>query len=251
MKKNYDEIIKEAKILFEKVISMLTNEKHLNVIDSYFQKSRQNINIIKIKEEFDSVIENLLSKLEERYSEYNATDIYREIYYLEPKNFKSRLDSSSKKLQEISFSNLSEKINVKNIVIQKQYQKFVKEYYQHLLKRNSFSFLKKVLPDNEITENNPKDSQDLSIMVYCDDVWDENQADDQKLDELGENYIKVQSIPKICYCLECVLQYLHQEKKGCYDELLKLYRYICTIPTTEVKCERDFSKMKLTKNRLR
>lgn len=36
-----------------------------------------------------------------------------------------------------------------------------------------------------------------------------------------------------------------------YANILKIYKYVATLPSTQEKCERDFSKLKLTKTRLR
>lgn len=36
-----------------------------------------------------------------------------------------------------------------------------------------------------------------------------------------------------------------------YENINKLYKYVALLPATQVKCERDFSKLKFIKNRLR
>lgn len=43
---------------------------------------------------------------------------------------------------------------------------------------------------------------------------------------------------------------MNNESKN-YELVFKLYKYIATLPFTQVKCERDFSKLKCTKTRLR
>lgn len=58
---------------------------------------------------------------------------------------------------------------------------------------------------------------------------------------------------KKCGCIECILKYIcsNEERMKTYAIILKLYKYVATLPSTQVKCERDFSKLKLTKTRLR
>lgn len=58
---------------------------------------------------------------------------------------------------------------------------------------------------------------------------------------------------KICYCCECVLKYINVDdaRKKKYENIHKIYQYVAMLPITQVKCERDFSKLKITKNRLR
>lgn len=56
-----------------------------------------------------------------------------------------------------------------------------------------------------------------------------------------------------CRCIECLLKFIckDEERKRSYENILKLLKFIAILPSTQVKCERDFSKMKLTKTPLR
>lgn len=57
---------------------------------------------------------------------------------------------------------------------------------------------------------------------------------------------------KKCECIQCILNYLTTEDRMTkYENIYKLYKFIATLPSTQVKCERDFSKMKNVKTRLR
>lgn len=42
-----------------------------------------------------------------------------------------------------------------------------------------------------------------------------------------------------------------EERMTKFGSIYRLYKYIAMLPSTQVKCERDFSKMKATKTRLR
>lgn len=50
-----------------------------------------------------------------------------------------------------------------------------------------------------------------------------------------------------CYCFECMIRYI----SAVFANIYKIFKYVAMLPSTQVKCERDFSKMKLIKNRLR
>lgn len=48
------------------------------------------------------------------------------------------------------------------------------------------------------------------------------------------------------------MKFLCQENnRGRFEDLYKIYKYVAILPTTQVKCERDFSTLKITKNRIR
>lgn len=54
-------------------------------------------------------------------------------------------------------------------------------------------------------------------------------------------------------CINCVYKVIHEYNMYCllYTELSKIYKYLLTIPLTQVSCERAFSKLKLIKTRVR
>lgn len=58
---------------------------------------------------------------------------------------------------------------------------------------------------------------------------------------------------KKCYCIYCLLEYINAEssRKEEYKNIREMLKFIAILPATQVKCERDFSTMKIIKNRLR
>lgn len=56
-----------------------------------------------------------------------------------------------------------------------------------------------------------------------------------------------------CCCIECILQFIKKTEVRLlkYHNVLKLYEFVAMLSSTQVKCERNFSKMKLIKNLLR
>ncbi|XP_064089909.1 uncharacterized protein LOC135203907 [Macrobrachium nipponense] len=54
-------------------------------------------------------------------------------------------------------------------------------------------------------------------------------------------------------CPSCILKILASNRRHdkAYDNLYELYKIICTLSVTQVKCERAFSKLKIIKTRLR
>lgn len=52
--------------------------------------------------------------------------------------------------------------------------------------------------------------------------------------------------------MQCILDFLRKDDRMTkYENIHKLYKFVATLPSTQVKCERDFSKMKIVKTRLR
>lgn len=61
------------------------------------------------------------------------------------------------------------------------------------------------------------------------------------------------SMLKKCFeCLSCAFPIIHElSQSGLFTNLYVAYKYVLTLPSTQVTCERVFSKLKIIKNRLR
>ncbi|XP_026286455.1 uncharacterized protein LOC113212084 [Frankliniella occidentalis] len=104
--------------------------------------------------------------------------------------------------------------------------------FEHILESSVFTS-RPDSPDIESTFNNNDDEN-------CD-------GDDQT----DENYVvKCKACNK---CLSCVLKlfYTIPMLQTAYPNLFVCYKFVLTIPTTQVSCERVFSKVKFIKTRLR
>lgn len=95
--------------------------------------------------------------------------------------------------------------------------------------------------------NEKSDDEEIAVVIGDESDFDEVPPDVQF------EYVKLGSMNEMCNCSSCILKYIgeHDERKQRYINIFRLYRYIATIPPTQVKCERDFSKMKLIKTRIR
>lgn len=195
--------------------------------------------------EFHNFIQNMQKEINSRIlAQFNETEnIYHEMKILDPLYTETDLlpdhESAShaiKKLCEIN--------------------KIDKEVAMEELKQFTFEFLNyqersqyvSVLNNNDFDKDNVSDSDDEQINLVIEDVGD--------LEETAANMENVKLHPiqkKSCYCFECILKYIgaNEVVKKKFDNVYRLYKYISMLPSTQVKCERDFSKLKLTKNRLR
>lgn len=83
------------------------------------------------------------------------------------------------------------------------------------------------------------DEELFNLVIEYDSEIEETAADIQNVE--FEPLLK-----KICYCLECMLKYIsaNETRQKIYANMYKIFKYVAMLPSTQVKCERDFSKMK-------
>lgn len=144
---------------------------------------------------------------------------------------------SLRKLCEIN------KISDEDSVIN-ELKKFTTEFSQYLNRSEMVSFMNGTNDfENESTDAN---TEQLTLLIESESDCEEKLADLES--------VPIQSMyEKKCSCIDCILKYLSsdQERIKTYEHVLELYKYVARLPSTQVKCERDFSKLKLTKTRLR
>lgn len=108
--------------------------------------------------------------------------------------------------------------------------------------RNCESFLNDIYYDDD-------DDGDGQLCLLIENENDLNEAAPM----IENRNVKLKSMHgKLCSCLYCILHYFNEsDRKIKYGNIYQLYKYVATLPSTQVKCERDFSKMKIIKSRLR
>lgn len=199
----------------------------------------------KIKNEILIFVQLLQKQIDDRildeFNEYNS--IFNDIMYLDPEHAAKNVDS-------ISFKNLCE---LNNIFDDK---KTVEEMKKFLIGFSQYKRPKAVslLGNDEYidTENDScltinDNAQNLCLLIENEDDFVETTA------ALQNPNVKFKSFhDKKCECVQCILNYLTTgDRMTKYENIYHLYKFVATLPSTQVKCERDFSKMKIVKSRLR
>lgn len=77
--------------------------------------------------------------------------------------------------------------------------------------------------------------------------------DDQEEDDDKDNEIQCKASASCNSCIKCAYKIILEYNMYClqYPELSKVYKFLLTIPLTQVSCERAFSKLKRIKTRLK
>lgn len=181
----------------------------------------------RIKKEFSVFIENLIAQIDTKIlSDFDENNgIYREISVLDPMIAAKLIACDENSLQIDSLCHLA------HVPIEKttcELEDFISEFNTFVNRPQYVSML----------------NDDHADYYY----------DGFACDIDGKCSIKVQSMHEAaCHCIQCVLKYItsDEDRIKSYENVLKLYKYVATLPSTQVKCERDFSKLKLIKNRVR
>lgn len=168
---------------------------------------------------------------------FNELDsVFNESLFLNPQHAAENMDS-------ISFKNLCELNNISDE------KKTLDEMKKFLIDFSDYNRPKTVSlfgnDDNDlcITIN----EQQIYFLIEDEDDFEETTA------ILQNSNVKFKSFhDKKCECMQCILNYLtSDDRMKKYENISNLYKFIATLPSTQVKCERDFSKMKIVKTRLR
>lgn len=75
----------------------------------------------------------------------------------------------------------------------------------------------------------------------------ESETDDETKSECGKESTKCEG------CIRCALKILSKFRLSSveFENVYRIYKFLLTLPMIQVKCERDFSKLKVIKTRLR
>lgn len=182
-----------------------------------------------LKHEFCSFIEHLQDDIFEKIlMEFNESDsIFHEMLFLDVKYAKGNVD----------YITLKKLCEVNNITTEKKAVEEMKTFLS-------------VFADDSDLESDPN-CVDNEIYSSDENNADLDTSDNLNVTEKRRNHVK--SVRrKTCKCFQCILHYFNESDcRADYENIHKLYSYVAMLPSTQVKCERDFSKMKLIKSRLR
>lgn len=200
-------------------------------------------------------VQNLVSEIKQRFlddfDQSASASIYKEISYFDPARFNKTTPN-----ENISVNDLLRRVEI-DISNEQEVLEELKQLADEMSgSTNSMSINMSFL-------NNSSDmaSNDIEDIINAYDSDDEGcipilivtESDIEDIENDTENQVQVLPTPQHCNCIECVLNYINKspESASKFSNMNVIYRYISCLPSTEVKCERDFSKMKIIKNRLR
>lgn len=199
----------------------------------------------KIRSEILIFVQLLQKQIDDRilneFNEYNS--FFNEILYLDPQHAAKNVDSISfKKLCELN--NISDEKETVN-----EMKKFVSDFLNYkrpkmvsLLGNDDY-----IDTTNDFCSTNNDDGENLILLIENEDDFVETTA------AIQSSCVEFKSFHENkCECIQCILEYFTtDDRMAKYENIHKLYKFVATLPSTQVKCERDFSKMKIVKSRLR
>lgn len=231
--------IQEAQEFIKTTNSLLENDSEIALLDIKCCIALPTKEVIqqiteKLTETFETFIRALQSEAEKRIlNDIDETDsIYQEMFDLDPQRV---LNNPSVKLCKLCAVN-----NITNELATNELKELASEFLSY---KNSESFLY----NWQLVENDSDDDEDtLRIVIDTESEAQETSADLGCVKSVSTKNGK-------CSCFECILKYIYtaEDRKEKYKNISKIYKYVLTLPSTQVKCERDFSRMKLLKTRLR
>lgn len=230
-----DTYIEEAEEFVKCVNLLLRNDQEIKSLDS-------NCSIIfpaddevdalnaRIKNEFREFIKVFKNQTETIILKDfdDSENLYHEILYLNPRHAKENENS-------ISFEKLCAIINITNEGgVVEEMKKFLSDFESHVKIESTLKY------DDNIDEEGIS-----AIIENEDDLLETSVA-------FGDVDLKFIPLHDNCYCFQCILKFFAlNDRMNIYKNIYKLYKFAATLPSTQVKCERDFSKMRLVKSRLR
>lgn len=280
LKNNTSKLLQNAKQFIQKLNDLILADEQISGLNlgenllCIVQKG-DSFDEFLLNQIFYSVVNTLLSEIEERFFKENEADVvlFNELRFLNLKILKQRTDGGeSLNVSLTALCNINNIQNEEEVV--QELMDFETEYMRRNPQRPNMSFFKNIattLKDNESdyncntyhgnnhdnsfdTDNSENESNSINETGNDDNVASFFYVDDEEdLCEAIQHDQEVYSMEKNCSCLKCILKYFHKNAnaKEKYINLYTLYKYAAILPITEVKCERDFSKLKHTKNRIR
>lgn len=216
----------------ECVIHLPTEEENQEIID-------------KLQIEFYKFIETLQDRINDNILLQfdHEENLYHEMHTLDPLHAKDCLMSGTESIRILKLCEIN---NVNQDIVMHELKELISGFFRY---QNRHQYVSVLNNCNDKNNNNCVEDSDEEITMVI-----ENDSDlDETTADIRSPNVKYEVMPKICYCLLCILKYVGADvdRKKKFANISKLYQYIAMIPATQVKCERNFSKMKLIKTRLR
>lgn len=245
-KNNMDDYIQQAESFIEKTNHLINNDDEMIALECECNiripatEEKKIINELIIKE-FKMFIETLINETNVKILlAFDGTDsVYREMKYLDPTYSLNPANADI----TINMKRLCELNDVDEYDTAVELKELLSDFTQYQNR-----------PQYEIVLNYEHYSADDDEYAYDTSVIIEDEADFDETTAYVQ-YNNINTVPmqiNKCHCLECMMKFMADDaRKAKYQNIFKLYMFVATLPSTQVKCERDFSKMKLLKTRLR
>lgn len=203
------------------------------------EKSKDDATEISTAQHFKLVFFNILdcarTSIEERFCPNR--EILEDLSWLHPRKFNDVM-----KLKDFPtgvLSHISELCKVERTLLLIELKQFA-DQYKSFIKVVNTQDEREQIPDEELNEaeailkdvelDSEPESEEVNFRGFCNDS-------DSK---------------KCLKCLSCAFSVLFElSGSGLFTNLYVVYKFILTIPCTQVTCERVFSKLRIIKNRLR
>lgn len=244
--KSLDDYIQKAEKLVENTNLLLSQDHEIRTLECdciiRIPPEEEKLNqILQIKIEFHEFILNLEHAINGKILEqFNQTEsIYSEMLFLDPQHARRNIacDANSIRIDKLCEVNKIPKEDTTH-----ELKQFTSEFIKYTNRSQSVS----VLNENYDGLDDDESDDELTLLIENDSDLEETNA--------SVNSDTVQLMQRrTCYCIECILKYIcsNEDRMKTYGNIFKLYKFVGTLPSTQVKCERDFSGLKLTKTRLR
>lgn len=238
-----DTYIEEAKYFVQRSNLLLQNDTEIRVLDyecsitfpTEDETQQMNKEIKDIFRDFINVLKGEISqRILNDFDGSECDSILHEMLYLDPRYAEDNKNFISfRKMCEIN------DIHEKTAVME------MKNFITAFNNRPNYNST----TNNIDSENELDDVEEINLSI---ENGDENGNAEATATIEMENVKLKPMREKMCYCLQCILNYLTEDDRmKNYENIYRLYKYVATLPSTQVKCERDFSKMKIIKSRLR
>lgn len=194
---------------------------------------------LELKRIFVDFVQKLQNEIEQRIlSCFDGSDqVFDELLFLDPIHANSIFADEK---DNVSISKLCELSGIENEMLAiEELKKLTREFIKYQRSEDMFG---------HCFESDTAQQNEEVIPVFIES--------DSDLEEFHMNSQSSQNHPmkrNKCCCVQCILEYAcaSENRLKEYANIVEIYKYVSILPCTQVKCERDFSKLKLIKTGLR
>lgn len=177
----------------------------------------------KFKALYFNILDCAMKSIEERF--VLNQDLLKDCAILDPKNFAKMLNHPDHEISATSLIAVSNLTNISRSDLINELKQFAAQYDVFKLS------LERECPDDLVPDEGGSSDDDVDYKSLC----------------------RINPKVKCSQCLSCAFTVLYDlsSQSGLFNNLYSVYKYLMTVPCTQVSCERVFSKLKIVKNKLR